>query len=460
MKTALKLLFITLPLVFAGVAFLVYTVSNKPPPAQVSLAERSTAVRIIIAQNLSVTPRASGFGLVDPARTYDAISQVSGTADYVNPLLKKGAILPAGAVLLRLSPTDFNLAIAQARANIRSAEARLAEISISETNQAAALALEIEALAIKTSDLERVERLFNGGTVSQASLDNTRAAHLAQRQKVLGLENALKLLPTQRAVQTEQIAVFAASLETATLNLERTELTLPFSARVAQVSVEVGQFVRSGLTTAKLDGVEAAEVAAQIAVADLQALLRTTGTSTSALPMDPSAMNAILQHLGLTATVNMELGGQTLSWPAVVDRISDTIDAKTGAIGVIVRIDNAYKSASPGNRPPLTKGMFVSVVLGAAPINGIVIPRSALRAGQILIADADNRLQLHDISPYLVQDDIALIRDNLPAGTRVVVSSPAVVMSGMLLDPVEDSALMATLAALDTTTDTTAEPSK
>jgi len=460
MKTALKLIFMTLPLVLAGVAFLIYTVANKPPPEQISLDERSTAVRIIIAQNYAIAPVATGFGLVEPARTYDAIAQVSGTADYVNPLLKKGAILPAGAVLLRLSPADFNLAIAQARANIRAAEAKLAEITISETNQTAALALEYEALEIKTGDLERVERLFDNGTVSQASLDNSRATHLAQRQKVLNLENALNLLPTQRAVQTEQIAVYKASLETATLNLARTELTLPFTARVASVVVESGQFVRSGLTIAKLDGVAAAEIAAQISVADLRALLRTTGSQSSAVGMNPSAMNAILQGFDLTATVSMDLGAQTLDWPATVDRISDSIDIKTGNIGVIVRVANAYKAASAGDRPPLTKGMFVKVTLGAHPVDGIIIPRSALRAGQVMLVGDDNRLLLHDIKPYLVQGDIAVIREGLPVGSRIVVSKPAVVMTGLLLDPREDTALMAALAAGTTDTDTNAGSDK
>ncbi|MCF6316406.1 MAG: hypothetical protein L3J30_09010 [Marinosulfonomonas sp.] len=442
MKTGLKLIFITLPLVLLGVGFLAYTVINKKPPERVEISERATAVRIIVTEPSAVAPQATGYGLVNPGRTYEAIAQVGGTAEYVNPLLKKGAILPAGSVLLRLSPADFNLAIAQARANIRAAEARLAEFAVSESNLAAALEIEQETFELKAKDLERVERLFTAGTASQTARDGARAAMLAQRQKVLNLESSLALLPTQKAVQSEQIAVYQTTLETATLNLERTELTMPFAARVASVTVEVGQFVRVGQTAAILDGIDSAEVDAQISVADLMMLLRIDDSATSSLPFDPSAMTALMHGLGVSANVRLQLGQTTLDWPAALDRISDTIDQKTGTIGVIVKVDNAYSSASQGQRPPLTKGMFVEVTLNAQPVQGTIIPRSAIRNGQVMIADKDNRLAFLPVQPYLVRGEIALVKQGLAPDARVIVSSPSPIVPGMLLNITHDDMLM------------------
>ncbi len=257
---------------------------------------------------------------------------------------------------MRLSPVDFNLAIAQANANIRAAEARLAELAVSEANQTAALEIEKQALALKAADLERAETLFAGGTIPQTVRDTARTAHLAQRQKVQAVESTLALLPTQRAVQTEQIAVYQASLETAKLNLERTELTLPFAARVASTSVEVGQFVRVGQTAAVLDGIEAAEVEAQVSIAALRNLMQSTRISADAVAIDPSMMTEALRHLGLSAEVHLRLGQDVLSWSASVDRISDTIDQKTGTLGVIVRVDTAYSGAGAGQTPAADQG--------------------------------------------------------------------------------------------------------
>lgn len=446
MRSGLKLALVTLPLALVGVGILAFIVARNPPPERNELAERATAVRVIVTQSQAVAPLLTGYGVVSPARTFEAIAQVGGTAVYVDPSLDQGAILPADEVLLRLSPADFNLSIAQARANIRAAEARLAELAVSEENLKSALALEQDTLALKTTDLERAESLLAGGTASQAARDAARATYLAQRQKTLAVESSLALLPTQRAAQVEQIAVHQASLEAATLNLARTELRLPFAARVASVSVEVGQFVRVGQVIAQFDGIEAAEVQAQVSVADLLGLLQATRPEAAALATDPSAMTEVIRGLGLSASVQLRLGKDVLEWPATVERMSDTIDQKTGTIGVIVRVDTAYSSANPGSRPPLTKGMFVAVTLTAPPVTGFLVPRTALRDGRLMLADADDRLQFVPVNPRMLQGELALVDAGLEEGARVVVSAPSPIMAGMLLDVTEDTALMARLA--------------
>jgi len=445
-RPGLKLLLITLPIIAIGAGILAYVIATGAPPERTPLVERATPVRVITAKTQSVAPRIIGYGLVRPARTYEAIAQVGGTVEHVNPGLQKGAILPAGAVLLRISPADVKLAIAQADANIRAAEARLSEIAVSETNQIAALDIEREALALRTADLLRTETLFQNGTISQTSVDTARTAHLAQRQKVQSLESALALLPTQRTVQTEQIAVYRASLETAKLNLARTELTLPFTARVASVSVETGQFLRSGTTAAVLDGIEAGEVEAQVTIASLRTLLRSTLSNPETISLDPASMTDVLRRLGLTAMVHLRLEDDIVSWPAKVDRISDSIDQQSGTLGVIVRVDAAYTEVEPGKRPPLTKGMFVEVSLQGQPQNGIWVPRSALRDGRLLLADADDRLSSVNVTTVMVQDGIAMISGEVSPGARILVSQPGSVVDGMLLTVTEDTALMEWLA--------------
>jgi multidrug efflux pump subunit AcrA (membrane-fusion protein) len=247
-------------------------------------------------------------------------------------------------------------------------------------------------------------------------------------------------------VQIEQIAVYQTSLDTATLNLERTELKLPFAARVAEVSVEVGQYVGVGQVAARLDGIDAAEVVAQVPVAELLMLLQSARPEAGTFAGDPTTMTQKLRDLALFAEVQLLLGNEIVRWPAEVDRISDTIDQKTGTVGVILQVSTAYSSAEPGKRPPLTKGMFVRVILSAKPVTGIVVPRSALRSGQLLIAGDDNRLTLVPVTPFLVQDGIALITEGMEQGQRVVVSDVSPVISGLLLDVTQDDTLMVQLA--------------
>lgn len=446
MKSGFKLVLITLPLVAVGVAFVASTIATKPAPAQEEIAERATAVRVITATTTAISPMVSGFGLVAPARTFEAIPQVTGTAEYVNPMLKKGDILPEGALLVRLSASDYTLAIAQARANIRAAEAKLAEIAVSEANLRAALKIEEDTLALKASDLERVERLYAAGTASQSARDNAKAAYLAQQQKVQNLQSSIALLPTQKLVQTEQIEVYRATLATAELNLARTELRLPFEARVSMVNVEVGQLVRTGVSVAGFDGIDAAEIEAQVPAADLLRLFRPKSPDEPVVILNPAGVSEVMSGLDLKATVQLKLGDTLVEWPASLDRISNTIEPKTGTVGMIVRVDNAYTAAELGRRPPLTKGMFVKATLNARPVEGIVIPRSALRDGQVMIANAENRLELRPITPYLVQDGIALITEGVEDGEKIVASTPIPLVEGMLLSLHPDIPLMEALA--------------
>ena len=447
MRNLLKLLLLTFPLIGAGVAFVGWTISTKPAPAQADIAERAVAVRVITATPAALAPTATGFGLITPARSFEAIAQVGGTAEWVNPQLKNGDILPGGATIVRLSTADTTLAIAQARANIRAAEARLAEIAVSESNLQAALQIEEQSLELKQAELARLEQLFSAGTASKVARDGAKSAWLAQRQKVQNLQNSLALLPTQRQVQKEQIAVQEAALKTAELNLARAEITLPFTARVGAVSVEVGQLVRVGQTVAAFDGIDAAEVEAQISASDLQKLFAALGNGGQALALNPSAMGDTLSNLPIGASVRLRLGQQAVTWPGTVDRVSNSIDPKTGTIGVIVRIDNAYRSAEPGSRPPLTRGMFVEARLSAAPLDGILVPRAALRGTQLLVVDTDSRLAMVPVTVALRQGDLALITGGIAPGASIVVSTPVPLVEGLLLAPREDRATMAELAA-------------
>lgn len=449
MKTVLKLGLITLPIAAIGAGILALVVSNSPPPERISLTERANAVRVITAQTQTIVPTVVGFGLVTPTHTFDAIAEVGGTVEYLHPELRNGQVLAAGAVLLRLSPTDFNLAIAQADANIRAAQARLTELDVSEANQRATLEIEQEVMAVKASDLARAEALFTAGTMTQTARDAVRAAHLMQRQKVQGAQGALDLIPTQRKVQTEQVAIYQTTLSTAERNLDRSELTLPFIARVASHSVEVGQFLSAGHTAASLDGVDSAEVEVQLPMSALRELMRSDLSPEFALPMDPTQLGTVLRDRHLTAEVRLRIGDERVTWAGTVDRLSDAIDQQTGTIGVIVQVQSAYGQSGNGTRPPLTKGMFVDVALSARPVSGVVLPRSALHNGQIHIVDDNNRLQFITVAPQLIQGEIALFTDQLAEGTRVVLNAPGPVVEGLLLDPHPDVTLMPQLLAQD-----------
>ncbi len=437
-----------LPPILIGIAVLVYMAGGRQGPERKPPAERARAVRVITVEAVRLVPRVTGFGSVYPGTVWNATAQVGGEVIYVHPDLKKGAILPADTEIVRISPADFVLAVRQAQANIRSAEAKLAELKVTETNTADLLAIEQRGLDLRKSELARKQNLLKRGTVARSAFELEQRETLTQRKKVQDLENTLRLLPTQRAVQQEQIAVYRTQLESAKLDLARTRISLPFEAKIAAVNVEAKQFVQTGGALATADSNEVAEVEAQMPIAQFRAMVNASVPGGLPKGFTAQSFSRIVKSFGFTAIVRLRAGNDIIEWPARFARISDTIDPKTRTIGAIVAVDGAYAKATPGRRPPLAKGMFLEIEIRTRPLEAtIVVPRASLHGGSVYVVDSKNRLEIRPVTIGLLQGDLAVIDKGIDAGARLVVSDLIPAVAGMLLAPRPDKEVLRRLKA-------------
>ncbi len=442
----LKRKLLILPPILIAAAVLAFVISRKQPPVVKPASELARVVRVVEVRETNVVPRITGFGAVTPGKKWSAASQVGGEVEFVHPKLKKGAILPAGTEIIRISPADFKLNVAQAEANIRASEARIREFGASETNTREILKIERRALQIAEAELDRQKKLLARGNVSETAVDTKTREILSQRKIVQDLQNTLRLIPIQRDAETEQKAVYSAQLSSAQLDLARTRIALPFAARVVDVDVEVAQFAQAGQTLATLDGVETAEVEAQMSIGRFLNMAKAVAGDDIPHGINSGTVSDIVNRLGFEVLIVLKTGDQITTWPAQFARISDAIDPKTRTVGVIAVVDGPYAQAIPGKRPPLAKGLFVEMELRTKSVAGqLVVPRAALRDGKLHVVDTDSRLAVRSVKAGLSQDDIVTISDGLRPGDKVVVSdlTPAVV--GMLLKPQVDAELSAAM---------------
>jgi multidrug efflux pump subunit AcrA (membrane-fusion protein) len=100
--------------------------------------------------------------------------------------------------------------------------------------------------------------------VAVAVAEAQERAVLLQKAKVQSLENQLALPPMQMKALEQSKVVPESALKIAEPELERMIVTAPFDARVAQVDVEISQFVGAGTNMGKLDGAAAAEIDVRI----------------------------------------------------------------------------------------------------------------------------------------------------------------------------------------------------
>ena len=430
-----KLLII--PPVLAGVALLVFMIRGGSEPEREPPAEKARPVSVIMVPSIDFVPRAVGYGNVQPDRSWQAVAVVSGRILSKHVLLESGELIHGGLEVLRIDPGDYQLAVESTKSRIRGAEAQIAELAVREQNTGQALKIEQRGLALAEKDLKRKRALLERGNIAQATVDEVERTVLSRRQAEQGHKGLLALIPAEREVLMANLALYQAELRQAERNLARTRIVTPFDGRVAAVNVEEHQFAVAGQVLAVIDSVDIAEVVAQVPLERMRQLFEASDLAVGDL--DLQAMGSVFEQIGLKAIVRLRTGDLVVTWDARFARVRETVDPATRAVGVVVAVEDPYRQARAGKRPPLAKNMYVEVELrGEAVKDSIVIPRSALHDGMVYLVDEDDRLQRRPITVGISQGGLTTITSGLKAGDRIVTGDLVPAIDRMLLIPVDD----------------------
>jgi RND family efflux transporter MFP subunit len=420
--------------ILIGVALVLILKQQQKEPEQGPLKETAQLVRVIKVPATRVVPTAIGHGTVLPSRTWEAVAQVKGKILEKHPRLERGTLLEAETLLLKIDPADYELAVAQSEADIAATRAQIAELDAKAKNSAASLKIEQEALALSRKELQRYKSVFKRGGISRSDLETQERNLLTQQQSVQNQKNSLNLIPSQKALLEAQLAKQEAQLAANRRDLAHTEVRLPFTGRIAEVNVELNQYVREGEVLTIADDLAQAEVEIQIPIERMAALIR----SDAPINLLENSLQGADKRFPLKASIRLREGGIDAMYEGRFARFSDTLDTKTRTAGVIIEIDDPYSQVQPGVRPPLLKGMFVEAVLSGKPREkSLVVPRSALHNGKVYRVTSENRLQLQPVKIVLLQPEYAVISDGLAQGDRIVVSDLLPAIDGMLLRPVD-----------------------
>jgi multidrug efflux pump subunit AcrA (membrane-fusion protein) len=353
----------------------------------------------------------------------------------MHPKLRNGEILPAGTVLLRFDPIDYELSLAQT-------QAALAELSVRKNNTQASLKIEKVNLTLATRERDRLRTLAKQGTLSKSSADNAERATLNARSVVQNLKNTLALIPTQQ--QSLQVTVKLAER-----NLSFTTITAPFNIRVANLAIEADQYASKGQNLFVGDSVDRVEVVAQVAMSALRHLF-------IGLPeiKDEVQLNDNLPaYTGFKPTIYLDLGTHTAQWKAQFVRFSDQIDSQTRTMGIVVAVDYPMRKIKAGERPPLSKGMLVKIKLqGHTQADRLIVPRTAIRDGHVYVVAKEpekttRRLRSRAVEVLFTQDQLSIIKSGLEVDEEVVISDLALGIEGLLLRPQIDAEVQAELLA-------------
>jgi RND family efflux transporter MFP subunit len=370
---------LTVAFIGLGVFVFIVITANKPQLKRTNPPTPVPMVRVVAVQVETVSVPIVGQGTVRPLREIQIIPEVSGRVLSVSPALVSGGDFKNGETLLRIDPTDYELAVTLAQARIK--------------DSVSALRLMEEEAAAAQDEW----RLLNADKADTLDQPPPLVAKLPQ------LEAA-----------KAQLAADRADLQKALLNLERTEIKAPFDGRVVDENVGVGQYVSPGQPVATIFSTEVAEIVVPLEDESLY-WFHVPGFTPGDGP-------------GAPATVSARIAGRNLTWQGRVDRSEGKMDERTRMINVIVRVEAPYAT-----KPPLAAGLFASVEIQGRTIpEAAIVPRAALRENdRVWVVDDTGRLAFRDIEVARLYPDRAILTDGLRAGERVVISPLNAVTDGM-----------------------------
>lgn len=433
MKFNLKGGFALIVTLAVAVGVAVILVKAKAPLEHVAVEMPSRVVETITTREIPFRTRITAYGNVEPAITLNSMAEVSGKISYLHPNLKSGETIPAGTLVVRIDAEDYALSLKQTQEDLKASQSSLQELEEEEKSTRRSLQLAQKNLEVGEAELARIQDVYKKQLVAKSALDAEQQKAIQLRQQVEDLQGRLNGYESRRQSIAAQIARAEQEVQNRTTILGRTQITLPFDARIGAVSIDKTEFVAVGSPLFEAIDLKGVEISAQLPLDSMRKLVSHLENRTEVSRQFIQTGGRINESLGLSARVRLvnEMPGAV--WDARVLRISEAIDPTRQTLGIVVGIDNPYEKIIPGKRPPLLKGMYTAVELFAPVRPALVIPRKAIHQGRVYIASDEDRLVIRPVEVQLIQGDLAVIRSGIEADERVIITDLIPVIEGMPL---------------------------
>ncbi|HUV21842.1 MAG TPA: HlyD family secretion protein [Gammaproteobacteria bacterium] len=429
----------------AAVVMALILVKSRAPLEHVAVEMPSRVVEVIRARQIPFRTRVTAYGTVEPSITFNAVAEVSGEISYLHPNLKAGETIPAGTLVVRIDAEDYVLSLRQTQEDLNASRSSLRELETERKSTLRSLQLAQQNLEVGKAELDRLREVYEKKLIAKSTLDAEEQKTIQLRQQVEDLQGRLNGYDSRRQSIEAQIARAEQEVQNRTTILGRTEIRLPFDARIGTVSVNQNEFVTVGSALFEAIDLKGIEISAQLPIGSMRTLVSHLANQSQVVRQFIETGGRINESLGLVAEVRLVGDMPDAIWEARVLRISESIDATRQTLGVVVGVDKPYEKIVAGQRPPLLKGMYTAVNLMAPQRLAMVIPRKALHEGRVYLAGADGRLEIRAVDILFGQDDLVVVKAGLEVDERVVITDLTPVIEGMPLQVTEATQFAAEL---------------
>lgn len=380
----------------AAVAANTYLRATKPEVEAQPARERVWPVNIVEAAPAVETPEYHAYGTIVAGRELELRPLVDGRITEVSDILEEGGVVHRGETLVTIDPFDFAIRVDARRAELEESRAKLAEIEADLAAERAMLDQDLEQVTLSERDVNRRVALQKKAATSEKALDDARILLSERRESLQVRRQMLERLAARASQQRARIGLLEAWLRRDEKDLERTTITAPFDAFVADVDVSVGQQVATKDPLARLIDATRLDVRFHLSAREFARLL---------------ASDRIQDR---PVRVLWRLGDETREFEGVVERRQSEIDPTTGGVELYARVKGT------GVDGPLRPGAFVEVYIPDQPYPSVVsLPQAALHADDTVYKVVNGRLAVQQVTTVVRQEGTVLVA-GLEPGTLVV----------------------------------------
>ena len=335
-------------------------------------------VRVIEATPQTIKLNIRSQGVVVPRTEIDLVPEVAGQVVRLHPSLAAGGFFEAGDILMMIDTRDYDHAIAEAHARIAEAE-------------------------------------------RQVAMEEAQAEQARQEWQVLGegTPSPLTMREPQLAEARAKLKAAQADMVKARLQRSRCEWRAPFTGRVRNMRIGLGQYVQPGEKLARLYGTDIAQVRLPLTADQFGYLDFLLGKGNGKSRTTPDVI------------LSAEFAGSSIHWKGHIVRAEGALEEETGLLHAVAEVPEPY--AGEAGKPPLMPGLFVKAEIeGREQREIFVLPPNAVNAAQeALLIDADGRLHIKRVDVLRSEPDRILVRNGLKSGDLVVISHIDIPIEGM-----------------------------
>jgi membrane fusion protein (multidrug efflux system) len=322
-------------------------------------------------------------------------ARVEGYLDRV--AFTEGSYVGKGTLLYQIDPKPLEAALANAKANLATAQARL-----EKTN----------------TDVNRLRPLAEQQAVSQQELDNALSSQNAARA---------------------QVDAYRAAVDKATLDLTYTRITSPLDGLVGTTQVKAGNLVGRGESTLLTTVSQTNPILFRAGISEAEYLRLAKDVVAAGRRADKEAAIELLLADG---TVHPHKGR--------VEAIERAVDPTTGTLAVQFTFPNPERVVRPGQ---YGRARFVVDTKKGA----LLVPQRAVTELQNLyslaVVGEGNKVAFRNVKVGLRVDDLWVIEEGLKPGEKVVVEGLQRLRDGIVVSPKPAAAAPAATGAAEPATE-------